>query len=163
MTAGVGFYAYLTFDYLSWDIMEPVTYFTGEAVVLLAYFWWLSTNTEFQYEAMEQTVSKWRKERMYGGLAAENPALISTESAEDEASTPLEQVPERFESAVDSLQQQFDSVQDELEILDRTAFDPALVSYYEASNPMSLEEVKADLDTARYPSPAVGRSGTLGS
>lgn len=141
MTAGVGFYAYLTFDYLSWDIMEPVTYFTGEAVVLLAYFWWLATNTEFEYEAMEKTVSRWRKSQMYSGLATAKPELLAAEGNPAQGGDD----PESFESVVDTLQQQVDAVKEELDMLDRTRFDPALVSYYEASNPMSLEEVEADL------------------
>ncbi len=35
LTAGVGFYGYLTFVELSWDIMEPITYFTGTAVTVV--------------------------------------------------------------------------------------------------------------------------------
>jgi hypothetical protein len=35
LTAGVGFYFYLAFIELSWDIMEPITYFTGTAISIV--------------------------------------------------------------------------------------------------------------------------------
>ena len=34
LVSGVGFYVYLVFVELSWDIMEPVTYFTGSLISL---------------------------------------------------------------------------------------------------------------------------------
>ncbi|CAK4686284.1 hypothetical protein LEN26_006850 [Aphanomyces euteiches] len=43
-------YAWLTFIEYSWDIMEPVTYFTGFGVSIMAYFWWTMTSSEYEYE-----------------------------------------------------------------------------------------------------------------
>ena len=35
LASGVGFYWWLVYDYLSWDIMEPVTYFTNSFFVIV--------------------------------------------------------------------------------------------------------------------------------
>ena len=41
LLGGVGYLWQLTYYELSWDIMEPVTYFIGSSFAIVAYFWWL--------------------------------------------------------------------------------------------------------------------------
>lgn len=45
-----GLYFWLSFIHFSWDIMEPVTYFTGFGMTLVGYTWWSVTNQEYEYE-----------------------------------------------------------------------------------------------------------------
>ncbi|CAH0479026.1 unnamed protein product [Peronospora belbahrii] len=45
-----GLYFWLSFIHFSWDIMEPVTYFTGFGVSIIGYAWWSITNQEYEYE-----------------------------------------------------------------------------------------------------------------
>ncbi|RMX63719.1 hypothetical protein KXD40_007931 [Peronospora effusa] len=45
-----GLYFWLSFIHFSWDIMEPVTYFTGFGVSIIGYAWWSITNREYEYE-----------------------------------------------------------------------------------------------------------------
>ena len=37
LSGGTGFYYWLVFEELSWDIMEPITFFTGVGVGLIGY------------------------------------------------------------------------------------------------------------------------------
>mmetsp|Transcript_19598 Transcript_19598/g.32233 ORF Transcript_19598/g.32233 Transcript_19598/m.32233 type:complete len:310 (+) Transcript_19598:1163-2092(+) len=37
---------YLTFFFLSWDIIEPITYFVGSSVTITGYFWWLCFHSD---------------------------------------------------------------------------------------------------------------------
>jgi len=46
---GSGFLFYLTYFYLSWDIVEPITFFVGSSLSIVGYFWWLFTETPLQY------------------------------------------------------------------------------------------------------------------
>ena len=41
LLGGVAYLWRLTYYELSWDIMEPVTYFIGSSFAIVAYFWWL--------------------------------------------------------------------------------------------------------------------------
>lgn len=45
-----GLYFWLSFIHFSWDIMEPVTYFTGFGMSVVGYTWWSITNQEYEYE-----------------------------------------------------------------------------------------------------------------
>uniref|UniRef100_K3XA36 Calcium uniporter protein C-terminal domain-containing protein n=1 Tax=Globisporangium ultimum (strain ATCC 200006 / CBS 805.95 / DAOM BR144) TaxID=431595 RepID=K3XA36_GLOUD len=45
-----GLYFWLSFIHFSWDIMEPVTYFTGFGMSVVGYTWWSLTNQEYEYE-----------------------------------------------------------------------------------------------------------------
>ncbi|TDH71470.1 hypothetical protein CCR75_008293 [Bremia lactucae] len=50
LVGAFGLYFWLSFIHFSWDIMEPVTYFTGFGVSILGYAWWSITNQEYEYE-----------------------------------------------------------------------------------------------------------------
>lgn len=56
-----GLYFWLSFIHFSWDIMEPVTYFTGFGVSILGYAWWSLTNQEYEYENIYHYVYSRRK------------------------------------------------------------------------------------------------------
>eukprot|EP00475_Leptophrys_vorax_P029429 TRINITY_DN4322_c0_g1_i1.p1 TRINITY_DN4322_c0_g1~~TRINITY_DN4322_c0_g1_i1.p1 ORF type:complete len:272 (-),score=70.99 TRINITY_DN4322_c0_g1_i1:712-1527(-) len=45
-----GLYAYLTWGALSWDIMEPITYFTGQFNLIMSYCYFLWAKTEYTLE-----------------------------------------------------------------------------------------------------------------
>ncbi|GAB9469602.1 hypothetical protein Gpo141_00006876 [Globisporangium polare] len=45
-----GLYFWLSFIHFSWDIMEPVTYFSGFGASIIGYTWWSITNQEYEYE-----------------------------------------------------------------------------------------------------------------
>jgi Mitochondrial calcium uniporter len=47
--AGAGGYWYLVYVHFSWDIMEPVTFFTGLGVSTSGYAWWMATNKAYEY------------------------------------------------------------------------------------------------------------------
>ncbi|CAM9710798.1 unnamed protein product [Ectocarpus sp. 12 AP-2014] len=49
VVSGAGGYWYLSYVYLSWDIMEPVTFFTALGVSTLSYAWWMFTNKDLQH------------------------------------------------------------------------------------------------------------------
>lgn len=49
VVSGAGGYWYLSYCYLSWDIMEPVTFFTALGVSTLSYAWWMFTNKDLQH------------------------------------------------------------------------------------------------------------------
>lgn len=50
LVGAFGLYFWLSFIHFSWDIMEPVTYFTGFGVSIIGYAWWSITNQEYEYE-----------------------------------------------------------------------------------------------------------------
>ncbi|CAM9381088.1 unnamed protein product, partial [Laminaria digitata] len=70
VVSGAGFYWYLSYVYLSWDIMEPVTFFTALGVSTLSYAWWMFTNKEYQYSNMFEFFFNSTIKRRYkkGGL-----------------------------------------------------------------------------------------------
>jgi hypothetical protein len=45
-----GLYAYLTWEVLSWDIMEPITYFTGQFNLIASYVYFLMAKREHSLE-----------------------------------------------------------------------------------------------------------------
>jgi hypothetical protein len=54
---------YLTYEVLQWDIIEPITWATGQGALIVAYFWWLLTRREMDFETMAATVRGWQKTR----------------------------------------------------------------------------------------------------
>ncbi|RHY33526.1 hypothetical protein DYB32_001582 [Aphanomyces invadans] len=60
-----GLYAWLTFVQYSWDIMEPITYFTGFGVSVLSYFWWTLTKSEYEYENVYDFIYQRRRNALY--------------------------------------------------------------------------------------------------
>jgi len=69
LTSGVAFYAYLVFVELSWDIMEPLTYFTGSIISIVGYWYWLLTAGEFEYSNMTKGIADWRTRVKHRELA----------------------------------------------------------------------------------------------
>ncbi|RHY69992.1 hypothetical protein DYB38_011301 [Aphanomyces astaci] len=60
-----GLYAWLTFVEYSWDIMEPITYFTGFGVSVLSYFWWTLTTSEYEYGNVYDFIYQRRRNALY--------------------------------------------------------------------------------------------------
>lgn len=85
--AGIGLYWYLCYELFSWDIMEPVTYFTGLGVSIVSFGWWMMTDKDFEYDGMYdfffQKSLKRRLEKAnfdfdtYGDLKEQREALVS--------------------------------------------------------------------------------------
>lgn len=84
---GIGLYWYLCYDLFSWDIMEPVTYFTGLGVSIISFGWWMMTDKDFEYDGMYdfffQKSLKKRLEKAnfdfdtYNDLREQREALVS--------------------------------------------------------------------------------------
>jgi len=57
----------LTFWELSWDVMEPVSYFAGGSVVIGAYIYFMMTQRDMSYETMMQRMESKYKQEGYTG------------------------------------------------------------------------------------------------
>lgn len=68
-----GLYFWLSFIHFSWDIMEPVTYFTGFGVSILGYAWWSLTNQEYEYENIYHYVYSRRLHRLVSKSKFDKP------------------------------------------------------------------------------------------
>lgn len=68
-TAGLvgtfGLYSWLSFVHLSWDIMEPVTYFTALGVTIAGTFWFNLTRREYEYQNVYDVLYQRRKQKLY--------------------------------------------------------------------------------------------------
>jgi len=67
--AAVGFqfilFARLTWWELSWDVMEPVTYFTTAVETAIAgYFWYLFTGKEYEHMGLREILFQWRFQKL---------------------------------------------------------------------------------------------------
>jgi hypothetical protein len=58
-------YAYLTFVHFSWDMMEPVTYFTGISASISGLAWWTVTKRECTFEAIYDFIRERRRHALY--------------------------------------------------------------------------------------------------
>ena len=56
LLAGTGVYWWLSYVYFSWDIMEPVTYFTASFFSIVGFWWYLFSNTDYEYENLYAVV-----------------------------------------------------------------------------------------------------------
>ena len=70
LLAGTGFYWWLSYVYFSWDIMEPVTYFTAGFFSIVGFWWYLFSNTDYEYENLYAVVRarSVRKQREKAGF-----------------------------------------------------------------------------------------------
>lgn len=60
-----GVLTYLIFWMLSWDIMEPVSYILGLSNLILAFYFFNTTKTEFSFKAVRDTIKLSRRNRLY--------------------------------------------------------------------------------------------------
>ncbi|EGG18565.1 hypothetical protein DFA_04059 [Cavenderia fasciculata] len=58
----------LTWWDLSWDIMEPVTYFVSFGTVLIGYTYFTLTKTEYTFEALTDTLFKRKQAKLFNKL-----------------------------------------------------------------------------------------------
>lgn len=65
LTGVIGVKWYLSYIYFSWDIMEPVTYFTNASMVTVAFWWWITTNTDYQYSNIYEYFRAKRATKQY--------------------------------------------------------------------------------------------------
>lgn len=64
VAGGAASYWYLAYIHFSWDIMEPVTFFTGLGVSTIGYMWWMLTNEAYEYgNIYNYMVSRSKKKR----------------------------------------------------------------------------------------------------
>lgn len=137
MTGGVALYGWLTFDYLSWDIMEPVTYATGAVASVAAYWWWVLSDRELAFSSVAETVMTWRRRNLYRGILADSiaphhpsaddpdaAAMAVTASAADPAVA--------YEQELAQLTLRVAAEEAEVDLLSRTEFNPSLLQYYDA-------------------------------
>eukprot|EP01138_Halocafeteria_seosinensis_P007718 gb/GECG01007886.1/.p1 GENE.gb/GECG01007886.1/~~gb/GECG01007886.1/.p1 ORF type:complete len:437 (+),score=58.76 gb/GECG01007886.1/:1-1311(+) len=119
LLSGTFGYAYLTFEYLSWDIMEPVTYFTASGIAIFGYWWWLFTNTDFRYEAIAEEVQTLTSR------------FTNNKHTIDDIKTARE--------VIKKLENRKNQLEKELELLQYTGFDPSIVKFQR--NYQSLQAV----------------------
>lgn len=105
LSSMIGLKWYLTYVYFSWDIMEPVTYFSGATVGLIGYWWWLKTNREYEYGSVYDYFLQKRQKKVY---ARSKLDMAHYKQLEDIIAR----------------------TQRELETLEFTNYNPALVSAY---------------------------------
>jgi len=60
--------AYLTFWLLSWDIMEPITYLVNLYSFIIAVYFFNSTNCDFTFEAMKETLMAIKRKKLFRQL-----------------------------------------------------------------------------------------------
>lgn len=82
--SGFGLYWYLVYELFSWDIMEPITFFTGLGVSFAGYAWWSWTNRSSENESiyeffLERSQAKRYKRRQ---LNVEAMAALESQLAE---------------------------------------------------------------------------------
>ncbi|RLN73972.1 hypothetical protein BBJ28_00006649 [Nothophytophthora sp. Chile5] len=75
LVGAFGLYFWLSFIHFSWDIMEPVTYFTGFGVSIIGYAWWSLTNREYEYENIYHYVYTRRLQRQMAKSQFNQPRL----------------------------------------------------------------------------------------
>lgn len=142
MAAGVGVYAWLAFDYLSWDIMEPVTYATGAVASVGAYWWWVLADRELGFSSFADTVMRWRRRSLYRGVLSEGAQAMDASaggSADPQAvgrgaaATATAADPAvAYETELARLEARVAAEEAEVELLARTEFNPSLLQYYDA-------------------------------
>ncbi|CAM9393503.1 unnamed protein product [Chrysoparadoxa australica] len=49
LALGAGFYWWLTYQFFSWDVMEPVTWITTSTLGLCGYSWWAVSNRDYEF------------------------------------------------------------------------------------------------------------------
>lgn len=70
-----GLYFWLSFIHFSWDIMEPVTYFTGFGMSVVSYAWWSVTNQEYEYENIYDYFYKKKLRKLVASAKFDQPRL----------------------------------------------------------------------------------------
>ncbi|KDO25904.1 hypothetical protein SPRG_08845 [Saprolegnia parasitica CBS 223.65] len=75
LVGSFGLYAWLSFIHFSWDIMEPVTYFTGFGVSIVGYTWWTFTQKEYDYENIYDYLFQGRRKKLYARAAFDEAKL----------------------------------------------------------------------------------------
>jgi hypothetical protein len=156
MTAGVMVYGWLTFDYLSWDLMEPITYATGTVTSLLAYWWWILSERELGFASFAETIKAWRRKSLYRGvLGRDSAAGDSTVMVATGAATVADPTI-AYEDDLARLEARVAAEEAEVELLARTEYSPALLQYYEA-----IESSLALPATMRLTAGSSSRSGDM--
>jgi len=140
MAGGIGLYAWLAFDYLSWDIMEPITYATGAVASVAAYWWWVLANRELGFSSFADTVMAWRRKSLYRGVLAEGAQAVVTDAAgaaeqavaDAGGSATAADPAVAYEADLARLERRVLAEEAEVELLSRTEFNPTLLQYYDA-------------------------------
>jgi len=78
-----GSFLYLTFYELSWDIMEPITYFAGQVTVILTYIYFMIMKRDHTHEDLWNRTRRRRRERLFQerGLSYERFQELQVELA----------------------------------------------------------------------------------
>ena len=62
--AGCGALWYATYVWLSWDIMEPITYFVSLGIYTFSFAYWIHNKKEFEYSTVYSKAVAGGKERV---------------------------------------------------------------------------------------------------
>ncbi|CAM9441598.1 unnamed protein product, partial [Phaeothamnion confervicola] len=79
VVAGAGSYWYLAYVHFSWDIMEPVTFFTGLGISTIGYAWWAFTNSDYEYGNIYDLCLARSKRKRYARAGLDISKLASLE------------------------------------------------------------------------------------
>ncbi|TMW67129.1 hypothetical protein Poli38472_012245 [Pythium oligandrum] len=126
LVGGFGLYFWLSFIYFSWDIMEPVTYFTGFGVSIVGYSWWSITNQEYEYENIYDYFYQKKLRKLKKNAQFDESRLELVRKMIDDTSSRLHQVEQVLEKAP-SVQANYLSLLDS-RVDESTEFYPAPAS-----------------------------------
>ncbi|TYZ59708.1 hypothetical protein PybrP1_011113 [[Pythium] brassicae (nom. inval.)] len=70
-----GLYFWLSFVHFSWDIMEPVTYFSGFGMSVIGYAWWSVTKQEYEYANIYDYFYQRKLRKLVASAAFDQPRL----------------------------------------------------------------------------------------
>ncbi len=135
----MGTMMYLTYEVLQWDIIEPITWATGQGALIVAYFWWLITRKEMEFETMAATVRGWQKRRQERRLrdgkqsndgAASNSDLIADAVASIPGVSSLAAAG-KLDEEISTLETAERTLIRRMELLRMTRFSPALSGVYD--------------------------------
>lgn len=85
-------YFWLSFVHFSWDIMEPVTYFSGFGMSVVGYAWWSVTNQEYEYENIYDYFYQRKLRKLVATAAFDQPRLDVVTAALQKHTRQLAQV-----------------------------------------------------------------------
>ena len=74
---GFGLYWYLVYELFSWDIMEPITFFTGLGLSTASYAWWSWTNRDSANESIQEYFLEKSQAKRYKRQALDTAKIAS--------------------------------------------------------------------------------------
>src|SRR3546814_4856005 len=93
--SGFGLYWYLVYELFSWDIMEPITFFTGLAVSGASYAWWSWTNRSSENESIHEYFLERSQLKRYKRRQLDTGAIAALEHQRAELQRDVQETSQR--------------------------------------------------------------------